>query len=195
MQASVSNKLVTLLSAVSRGTAEATIIELFETFDLRPEESTLAKVVTLRNQIFEMALRITPDFERGELDTVRRIQFLDNLPVPEKTIRSDLRRREAIDLELKSSLVFDYKRAANDPNAKPCDLRSDGVTYSCLKTIAAFLTSGGGILYVGVDDLGAILGIEADFAYITNKPERQNPDGWELTLSMPGTVVFKRPKR
>jgi len=182
MEAFVSNRLVALLAAVSRGTAEATIIELFDTFELRPEESTLAKVIALKDRIAGIGLRVTPDFERGELDSIRRVQFLERQLIPEKTARSELRRREAVDLELKSSLLFDHKRAANDPNARPSDLRSDGVLHSCLKTVAAFLTSGGGVLYVGADDCGVILGLEFDFRCMTDKPERQNSDGWELTL-------------
>lgn len=182
MESLVSNRLVALLAAVSRGTAETTILELFDVFELAPQESTLAKVVTLKDRIAGLGLRINPDFDRGELDSVRRVQFIDRQLIPEKIARSELRRREAVDLELKSSLLFDHKRAANDPNANPADLRSEGVLHSCLKTVAAFLTSGGGVLYVGVDDGGTILGIDFDFRCMTDKPERQNSDGWELTL-------------
>ncbi|MFZ0815474.1 MAG: ATP-binding protein [Candidatus Sulfotelmatobacter sp.] len=182
MESSVTNRLVALLAAVSRGTAETTILDLFDTLELPTEESTLAKVIVLKDRIAGIGLRMTPDFDRGELDSVRRIQFLERQLVPEKTARSELLRREAVDLELKSSLLFDHKRAANDPNASASDLRSDGVLHSCLKTVAAFLTSGGGVLYVGVDDCGAILGLEFDFRCMTDKPERQNSDGWELTL-------------
>jgi Putative DNA-binding domain len=178
----VSNRLVSLLAAVSRGTAETTILNLFETFELPAEESTLAKVVTLKNRIAEIGLRVTPDFDRGELNSIRRVQFLERVLIPEEKVRSELRRREAVDLEVKSSMLFDYKRAANDPKATKVDLRSDGVLQSCLKSIAAFLTTGGGVLYVGVDDSGTILGLEFDFVCMTDKPERQNSDGWELML-------------
>jgi hypothetical protein len=182
MEIYVSSKLVTLLAAVSRGTAETTILDLFETFDLPADESTLAKVVTLKNRIAELGLLLSPDFDRGELNSVRRVKFLEPVRVAEDQVRSELIRREAVDLELKSSMLFDHKRAANDPNATTTDLRSDGVLHSCLKTIAAFLTSGGGVLYVGVDDAGTILGIQPDFTCMTDKPERQNSDGWELVL-------------
>jgi hypothetical protein len=47
MEVYVSSKLVTLLAAVSRGTAETTILDLFEAFDLPADESTLAKVVMI----------------------------------------------------------------------------------------------------------------------------------------------------
>jgi hypothetical protein len=56
------------------------------------------------------------------------------------------------------------------------------VVHSSLKTIAAFLTIAGEILYIGAEDGGAILGIQHDFLCMTNNPQKQNADGWELTL-------------
>jgi hypothetical protein len=182
MEVSVSNRLVNLLAAVSRGTAEGTIVELFETFELPAQESTLAKVVTLKSRVAGLGLRVNPDFDHGELDSTRRIQFLEPNRISEDQVRAELIRREAVDLEVKSSILYDRKRAANDAKAKAADLRSELVLQSCLKTIAAFLTTGGGVLYVGVDDSGAILGIEYDFKCLTDKAERQNSDGWELAL-------------
>ena len=42
--------------------------------------------------------------------------------------------------------------------------RSDkGIEHSCMKTIAAFLNTSGGTLFVGIDDKKAILGLENDF--------------------------------
>jgi hypothetical protein len=46
------------------------------------------------------------------------------------------------------------------------------------KTVAAFLNSDGGMLLIGVDDYGKILGIEADFPYL----RRGNTDAWLLEL-------------
>jgi serine/threonine protein kinase len=48
------------------------------------------------------------------------------------------------------------------------------------KTIAAFLNTGGGTLLIGVDDSGAVLGIEPDFEYC--RSGKQNADGWLLSL-------------
>ena len=182
MQTQVSNRLVALLAEVSRGGAEKTILELFESFELPSVESTLAKVVVLKDRLAELGLRVVPDFDRGELNSVRRVLFLDQLRVPEEKFRSDFQKRESIDLELKSSMLFDHKRAAFDSKATKADLRSEDVLHSCLKTIAAFLTSGGGILYVGVSDDGNILGIEFDFSCVSEDPKKHNSDTWELML-------------
>ena len=61
-------------------------------------------------------------------------------------------------------------------------LKSDAVLFSSLKTLAAFLNCAGGILYVGIDDQKSALGIEHDFACITDKVEKRNVDHWELHL-------------
>jgi predicted HTH transcriptional regulator len=108
--------------------------------------------------------------------------FADEGVVTAETIRLELAQREGESLELKSSLLFDHDRAKAQPNTAHAALKSEEVLHSSLKTIAAFLTSSGGTLLVGVDDSTAILGIAYDFACMTDKPERQNPDGWELVL-------------
>jgi serine/threonine protein kinase len=48
------------------------------------------------------------------------------------------------------------------------------------KTIAAFLNTSGGTLLIGVNDAGAVLGIEHDFKYLGRK---QNADAWLLYLN------------
>ena len=52
--------------------------------------------------------------------------------------------------------------------------------YEVLKTISAFSNSpDGGVLIIGIDDWGHIVGIEHDYSSLLNK---QNWDGWLLTL-------------
>lgn len=51
---------------------------------------------------------------------------------------------------------------------------------SVTKTIAAFLNANGGTLLIGVDDSGAVLGIEPDFGYLSQR--KQDSDGWMLSL-------------
>lgn len=178
----MADNLSTLLAAVVRGKAEATLEQLFSLLDLPREESTLAKIVAVGEQMTKMGLRLTPEITQGELDTVRRVDFIEPLRVSEETVYSELQRREASDLEFKSSLLYDHKRAAYDKSATGKDLRSEDVLLSALKTIAAFLTSGGGTLYIGVDDDGKIIGISFDFICMTSNPAKFSSDGWELTL-------------
>lgn len=55
-----------------------------------------------------------------------------------------------------------------------------GLRKSVTKTIAAFLNTNGGTLLIGVDDSGAVLGIEPDYGHLP--PGKQHADGWMLSL-------------
>ena len=67
-------------------------------------------------------------------------------------IRNILREGESKTVEFKSTLRWNIKAKQND----------DAMTHSCLKTIAAFLNTGGGVLFIGVDDNGSPLGLGLD---------------------------------
>lgn len=177
-----------LTSATSRGT-EARLEELFELFELPKAESTLAKVMIVGEILERLGLCLVPDLRRGELDTVRRIFPKDTRVITPEIALSEIANKESPDLELKSSLMYHHARAANNPDTEIVNLKSDDVVHSCLKTVAAFLTSGGGILYVGVDDACKILGIEFDFQLLGT--DKQNEDGWELQLRNLVTGNFK----
>ncbi|MEP6757537.1 MAG: ATP-binding protein [Chthonomonadales bacterium] len=178
----MTEKLGALLSSVTRGKAEVTLEELFSVFDLPSTESTLAKILKVKDQILSLGLRLSPDITSGELDTIRRLDFPEATKVSEDTIKEEIRQRESSALEFKSSLLYDHRRALHDKNATQKDLRSEEVLHSSLKTICAFLTSGGGILYVGIDDEGNSLGLEFDFSCMTTKDGGGNDDTWELML-------------
>jgi hypothetical protein len=178
----VTNALVDLLSKVSRGYAEVTLVELFDILDLPKTESSLAKVILADKKTAELSLQIIPSVSQGELDSTRRIKFADSGPITAETCRHELANRENSLLELKSSLFFDHKKASRDGGLPQSAFKSEEVVHSSLKTIAAFLTTAGGTLYIGVDDAGTILGIQFDFQCMTDNLQKQNADGWELTL-------------
>ena len=69
-------------------------------------------------------------------------------------------------VEFKSSLRWDYEQ-------RNVNKIMESVVA---KTITAFMNSGGGKLFIGVDDAGKILGIEKDYATLKNK----NKDGFLL---------------
>ena len=72
-------------------------------------------------------------------------------------------------LEYKSSFVWDYhQKSANK-----------ALRLSVIKSLAAFMNSSGGILLVGVDDQGKVLGIEQDFVALRKK----DADGWENSFN------------
>ncbi len=71
-------------------------------------------------------------------------------------------------LEIKSTLRYDVKEG--EVNKK--------LEYVIAKSISAFLNSDGGMLIIGVDDAGNILGLERD----VNTLPKQDNDGFELHL-------------
>ena len=72
-------------------------------------------------------------------------------------------------IEFKSSLRWDYRQ--EKPNK--------ALEHVIAKTISAFLNTEGGMLFIGVDDDGNILGIEPDYKTMSKK----NSDGFMLALT------------
>jgi energy-coupling factor transporter ATP-binding protein EcfA2 len=76
-----------------------------------------------------------------------------------------IKQGESTTVEFKSSLRWDYIQ--NNLNKE--------LKHEVLKTICAFLNSDGGILFIGVDDQGQILGLENDYKTLG---KRQDKDGF-----------------
>jgi hypothetical protein len=72
-------------------------------------------------------------------------------------------------VEFKSSFSWDYRR--NSINR--------GLNKAVMKNIVGFMNAGGGVVLLGVDDEGEILGLEIEFQSLS-KP---NVDGFENTLN------------
>ena len=71
-------------------------------------------------------------------------------------------------VEFKSSLRYDYRQVKTDKNLE----------HIVLKEIAGFLNANGGILLIGVDDTGQILGLENDYWTLKKK----NRDGFQQRI-------------
>ena len=87
-------------------------------------------------------------------------------------------------IEFKSSLHHPYGLPLPDlqklqPQPSRKEIRKI-LQKAITKTIAAFLNTNGGTLLIGVDDSGAVLGIEPDFEHLHQG--KQNADEWMLTL-------------
>ena len=177
----MNKRLGVLLQHATKGRAESTLPELFEVLEVN-SGGMLENIFLVRKQLVDLGLKLVPDVDHGDIQTTRLVEFIEAPKITEAEVMDDLTRREAEDLEMKSSLLYDHQRAKNAPGAPPAQLKSEGVMESTLRTIAGFLTSGGGILYIGVDDEGVVLGIDCDFPCITAIRERQNADNWELHL-------------
>jgi hypothetical protein len=71
---------------------------------------------------------------------------------PAESLLAELEGGESTKREFKSSLRWHIHKKQHD----------EVITHACLKTIAAFLNSEGGVLVIGVEDNGEICGIEHD---------------------------------
>ena len=72
--------------------------------------------------------------------------------IPDESILAEIGLGENKHKEFKSTLRYNLYTEKND----------DEITYACLKTIAAFLNTDGGKLFIGISDRGEVLGIEKD---------------------------------
>lgn len=84
-------------------------------------------------------------------------------------LAEEINKGESDFLEFKSSLRWDYHQ-----NAK-----NKVLELVISKTISAFLNSNGGILLIGIDDAGSVLGLENDYSTMS----KSNKDGFVLTLT------------
>jgi hypothetical protein len=171
-----------LISEAHENRAEYTLPQLFDIFELPTADSTLGKVKRIEEFLAQWNLNLRPSLNSGEIELARRVCFATPAPINVGAAIDEIRGGEGEQLEFKSSLHYDYNKAKHNPNASIHELSSAGVLHSCLKTIAAFSNSEGGTLYIGVDDAGAILGIEQDYPCISPIAAKQNFDNWELSL-------------
>lgn len=170
-----------LLAKVARRRAETTLAGLFDVFDLPEQQLILEKIGLVQGHLEGLGLTMVPSVEHGELDTVRILRFVER-PITEGEVLDEVREGEAGGLELKASLLFDHNKARANLKLAPAQFRSEEVLYSTLKTLAAFLTCGGGVLCIGANDSGKIIGIDHDFKCMTEDVRKQNPDAWQLQL-------------
>ena len=87
----------------------------------------------------------------------------------EKELLKIIKQGENDRVEFKSSLRWDYRQ--NQMNKS--------LENVIMKTISAFLNTEGGILIIGIEDSGEVLGLENDY----NTVSKKNRDGFILTLT------------
>ena len=97
-----------------------------------------------------------------------------NLPVKHLeiyrlSIEDIIKKGESEMIEFKSSLKWDYKK--NYANKE--------IAFFVAKTISAFMNYKGGILLIGVNDTGELLGLNKDFSTLKKK----DSDGFEIELT------------
>jgi hypothetical protein len=174
------SQFLELYARVMDGGAEVTLEGLISDLGLSGVTHTLDQIKIVKDTIAECKLELTPDTTSGDLRTTRLLRPVKKPNLTPEVAISEIMRGETSDQELKSSLIYHHERAAVHPETPLAQLKSDDVTFSCLRTIGAFLSSFGGVLYVGVDDQGQLVGIEYDFRLL--KKGKRGKDIWELYL-------------
>jgi hypothetical protein len=164
------------ISAANSG-VEVTLRQLFLALELDTKLPTLERLGLTRTALTGANLTIRPDFGAGDLDTVRLLSNSGPL-IDSTALLRELGPGEGAFVEFKQSAFFNWKRFQSQPGASAADLQSEEVTFSLLKTVAAFINSSGGRLFVGVKDDASLCGIEKDFPYCKS----YNEDGWQLKI-------------
>jgi uncharacterized repeat protein (TIGR03833 family) len=93
---------------------------------------------------------------------------------PTPTITQVIAGGENQTVEFKSTLSYDLKRFQKTGTKAI----SKEMEKSIAKTVAAFMNSNGGYLYIGIDDDGRILGLDEDYSFL----DKPNFDRFKLKL-------------
>lgn len=155
---------------------EVSLRGLLSEYGITEGDGLLEGLTTLHRVFDHYNVSCTPTIGHGSLEDPR-VLFV---PGPDSldAVLEEIARLETSEVEFKSSLQVDRKRLLHDPGRPAQDYRSEEVLRSALKTVAAFANSGGGVLYIGVEDDGTVCGLEEDFAAANTK--KGDFDGWDL---------------
>lgn len=125
-------------------------------------------IAVINNTVIESAQ--TEDELKIRLNERKLPQFLPVITKMELTLLHGRPAHELIStgensvIEFKSTLSYDIVASK----------ASEIMTKQCLKTIVAFLNSGGGSLLIGIDDSKNIIGLEFDYDMLGNKTDSKD---------------------
>jgi len=175
---SATTPLLELLAHFITSQTILTLRELFQRAQLSGLD--LDRLQTVSALCRKHNLEFIPPLTRGDLDSPRKLRFRPATGLTHEAALEEIAKGESQTLEFKSSLWFDRQRAESNPEVSLAELKSELVLHSALKSIAAMMNTSGGILYLGVRDDGRPIGLEPDYAFL--KPEKRDPDGFELVF-------------
>ena len=160
-----------LLMDLGQQAQEKSLEELFDALEIREGTPILKKLGILNKTLEYYEIDINARIQDQPPDQkflLRRRCY--SLPSSSTTIER-IANLETARQEFKSSYWCDIKRRNHQIDATIKDLRSEPVKHSALKSIAGFLTTGGGTLFVGVRDNGEILGLEPDLQILASNDQ------------------------
>lgn len=150
----------TIVSAALTTGYEVSLYTLIDV--IKPPGLLLEQVEVVRKLIAEWSLDIKPPLTEGDLLSIRVLHGKTSLSHTPESVTQELQQGEMSTKEFKSSLLYDHNRASSVPTTPLQQLKSDAVLHSSLKSIAAFLNTSGGILFIGVTDDAHIIGLCED---------------------------------
>lgn len=155
---------------------EASIAEVAVLLNLPPTEHAFDLCMAVEAEIGKLGIHLIPPLPKGS-DQSARLFCCPQSGLTVEEVRIRVAAGEGATTEFKSTMLVCLRTITQNPNASKAELRSDAVTHSVLKTVAAFLNTSGGSLYVGVGDGGEVIGVESDFPLLGNGASN---DVWEL---------------
>ena len=146
--------------------AELSLVEFFDLF--KHAKPKLTDLIWVEDRLFEQRILVTPPVDEGDNLTKRLFKVISKA-TPDAF--EEIRKGESSKQEFKSSINFDRKRAVNDPEAKKSDLASNDVLFSAMKSIAGFINSKGGLLWIGVSDFKSQLSGDSKADFLSESSE------------------------
>ena len=160
--------------ALGRQPQERTRDEVFDALGLDEGDYFLNKLADADRILQECGVEVQPSLQDEPTDGVFLLRRKNAGTSSEASVRNRLALLESASQEFKSTYWCDLRRRSHQPGATGKQLRSDSVKHSALKSVAGFLTTGGGTLFIGVDDAGEVLGIQPDLEIL--QESRRNID-------------------
>lgn len=163
-----------LFMALGQQPQERTRDELFDALGLDAGDHFLTKIAAADSILRQCGIEIRPRLQDDPPDGIFLLRRKDADIPTETTILDQLAKLESASQEFKSTYWCDFREFSSQVGANGKQLRSESVKQAALKAIAGFLTTGGGTLFIGVDDAGRVLGLRPDLDIL--KPDHQNVD-------------------
>jgi hypothetical protein len=163
-----------LAREVGLGSHKNGVTDPTERAKLRAElDGMIAHLYGLNEEEFTHILSTFPIVEQSVKDAALEA-YRELAPKPgDKEVVSLIARGESVELEFKSSARWDMRQ--DKPNKE--------MEAVIVKTVASFLNGeAGGTLLIGVDDDGAVLGLQHDYKTLGRKQDRDGFENWLTTL-------------
>ncbi|QKC97169.1 AlbA family DNA-binding domain-containing protein [Mesorhizobium sp. NZP2298] len=157
---------------------ETTLLALLEEYGLDTGTGLLVSLTKLQVDLGAFAIACEPQIGVGNLEDIRVLSVVSVESV--ESVLKVIAGGERSDIEFKSSMLLDVRRYRTEPGEPLEAYKLEAVTRTMMKSIAAFCNTGGGTLFVGIEDDTSVCGLVEDF--VLANPNRGDFDGWDQYL-------------